>query len=542
MGEIDSNQAAERRARIFEAAPPIYALVAFLIGALMLLRSATPSLIYPRGLSGFEHLIAELPELSASIGGVALMALATGLQRRLDGAWAAATALLFAVAIYALARHGHLILSTLCATIALLLIVSRRAFYRRSRLVEILPNPSVALAICGAFSVAIVGGLLWAGERPDFAQAPWWSLLLDPHLGRPGRALASAGAAFGFILVTRYLTGHRRSEPPLAQDEDLAHAERIIIATPDSPPDAQLAFTGDKSFLFADDAFVMHARGGGALIAMIGPIGPKPSWRQALLAFRDSAQTLSLRPVIYAAPPELLPDLLDLGFRPEKVGENAMIDLAAFSLKGSAKQNLRTARNRMVERQGATFEVRAPPHELTLWDELKPLSDRWLKSHGGEEKGFSLGAFGPDYLARHVIAIVRRHGAPVAFANIWLSPDGARAALDLMRFDPENAPPGVMDFLFTEMLLWAQARGVKTFDLGMAPLSGLAEDRYASLFARIGKLAAQVGEPLYGFEGLRVFKSKFGPRWEPRYIAAPGAWTLPLVLADVAMLTNRPST
>ena len=179
------------------------------------------------------------------------------------------------------------------------------------------------------------------------------------------------------------------------------------------------------------------------------------------------------------------------------------------------------------------------PH---LWTELAPISERWLKSHNGDEKGFSLGAFNPNYLARHAIGIVRKQDAPIAFANVWLSPDKTRAALDLMRFDPEHAPPGVMDFLITELLLWAQAEGVKTFDLGMAPLAGLAEDRYASLFARLGKLAAQMGEPLYGFEGLRTFKSKFGPRWEPRYIAAPGSWTLPLVLADVAMLTSRPAS
>ena len=231
-----------------------------------------------------------------------------------------------------------------------------------------LPHPNVALAICGAFGVAIVGGLLWAGEHPNFAQAPWWSLLLDKHLGEPGRALAAAAAAFGSLLLMRYLWGHQRGTPPLAQSEDLARAEHLIAAAPDSPPDAQLAFTGDKSFLFAGSAFVMHAKGGGSLIAMLGPIGPRAAWRSTLLAFRDAAQALSLRPVVYSAAPELLPELLDLGFRPEKVGENAMIDLPGFSLKGSAKQNLRTARNRMVERQGATFEIRMPPHDPSLMD------------------------------------------------------------------------------------------------------------------------------------------------------------------------------
>jgi lysylphosphatidylglycerol synthetase-like protein (DUF2156 family) len=107
-----------------------------------------------------------------------------------------------------------------------------------------------------------------------------------------------------------------------------------------------------------------------------------------------------------------------------------------------------------------------------------------------------------------------------------------------MRFDPERSANGLMDFLFTEILLWSQARGMRTFDLGMAPLAGLAADQYASLFARIGRLVHQYGEQFYGFQGLRTFKDKFGPRWEPRYLAAPGSWTLPIVLAEVAMLTN----
>lgn len=169
------------------------------------------------------------------------------------------------------------------------------------------------------------------------------------------------------------------------------------------------------------------------------------------------------------------------------------------------------------------------------------MSDVWLTAHGGKEKAFSLGAFDPLYLSRCAIATVRMGGRVIAFANIWITADGKRGALDLMRFDPEVAPNGLMDFLFTEILLWAQAQGLATFDLGMAPLAGLAEEKkYASLFARIGRLVHERGEQFYGFQGLRSFKDKFHPRWEPRYIAAPGAWTLPIVLAEVAVLTNGP--
>jgi lysylphosphatidylglycerol synthetase-like protein (DUF2156 family) len=528
----------ETRARLFEAAPAVFATAAFVAGAFTLLAIATPALPHVRGLDTIERLIEELPELSMSIAGVALMALATGLLRRVDAAWAATTALLVTICAYALLRHNHVAASSAAGVAALLLALSRRAFYRHSRLIELAPDPRVALAIAAALGVALMGAFLWAGSRPGFADAPWWALLTNGHLGRPGRALAAGVGVFALLIAQRYLLTRRRGAPAVSGSDDLSRAEAIIAAAPDALPDAQLAFTGDKSFLFTSSAFVMAARSGVSLIAMGGPVGARPAWREALTLLRSEAERLSLRPVVYAAPPELLPDLLELGFRVEKIGENAIVDLAAFSLAGSARQKLRSARRRFVEREGAVFEMLNPPHEDGLWPTLRAVSDPWLASHGGREKAFSLGAFAPAYLARHQIAVVRQAGRVIAFANVWTNAGGKCATLDLMRFDPEHAPNGVMDFLFTEMLLWAQARGFESFDLGMAPLAGLASDQYASLFARVGRLVRQYGENFYGFEGLRAFKDKFGPNWEPRYIAAPGAWTLPIVLAEAAWLTN----
>lgn len=543
MGDPARVEASEPiwRARVFEAAPHLAAALAFAAGAFTLIAVATPALPPLRGLDALERLVSELPELSASIAGVALMALATGLSRRVDAAWAATTALMFAVALYAGLRHGHAAAALIAASVALALVLTRRAFYRHSRLIDLAPDPRVALGIAAAFGIALMGALLWAGERPDFAEAPWWKLLTGDHLGRPGRALAVAAGAVILAGAQWYLLSRARGAPPPPASEDFERAEAIIASAEDALPDAQLAFTGDKSFLFVDGAMVMTARGGGSLIAMGPPVGKRATWRAALAALRADAERLSLRPVVCAAPPDLLPDLLELNFRVEKMGENAIIDLKDFSLAGSARQKLRSARRRFVEREGAVFEVLEPPHAPALWDTLRPVSDAWLAAHGGREKAFSLGAYDPAYLSRHAIAIARLQGRIVAFANIWLTGNRKRGAVDLMRHDPNDTPNGLMDFLFTEILLWAQAHGLESFDLGMAPLAGLAEDRkYASLFARAGRLVHERGEPFYGFRGLRAFKDKFNPRWEPRYIAAPGAWTLPIVLAEVALLTNGP--
>ena len=538
--QTSSKSAELWRARLFEAAPSVAALLAFGAGAFTLIAVATPSLPHIRGLDAMERLVEESPELSASIAGVALMGLATGLSRRVDAAWAATTALLAAISLYAFFRQGHVPGATAAGIAALLLMLMRRAFYRHSHLADLVPDRRVALAIAAAFGVALVGALLWAGERPSFREAPWWALLTDPRLGRPGRALAFGAGAFVLVMMQQYLLTRRRGAPAPPASADFARAETLIAKAEDAIPDAQLAFTGDKSFIFADDAFVMTARGGASLIAMGPPVGKRGSWRGALSALRTEAERLSLRPVVYSAPPDLLPELLDLNFRVEKVGENAIVDLAGFTLAGTARQKLRAARRRYVEKEGAVFEVLEPPHVPALWDELRAVSDAWLAQHGGREKAFSMGAFEPAYLERCPIATARHEGKIIAFANLWLTADRTRGALDLMRFNPANAGHGLMDFLFTEILLWAQVQGLRTFDLGMAPLSGLAADQYASLFARIIRIAKQVGEQWYGFEGLRMFKEKFNPRWEPRYIASPGAFSLPIVLAEVAMLTNGP--
>lgn len=524
----------------FDAAPVIFASLSFVAGFVAILAVAAPSLPHMRGLDAVERLFAEFPEFSASVGGVALMGLATGLLRRIDTAWAAATALFSVGCLYAFFRHDHLPFAIAGGAIAIGLWLSRRAFYRHSRLTQLAPGPLLALAIAGVLAVGVIGALLWAGGRPGFATAPWWALLIDPHLGRPGRSLAIGLIAFAGLMANRYFLERAKGVPAPAGDEALARVEQIITATPDAPPDAQLAFSGDKSFIFAEDAFVMSAKGGSSLIAMLGPVGKHVHWRAALIAFREEAARLSLRPVVYAAPPDLLPELIDLGFRVEKVGENALIDLPAFSLKGSAKQNLRTARRRLVEREGAVFEVSAPPLDEAIWRELEAVSNAWLNSHGGREKAFSLGAFDRVYLRRHPIAIVRQNGIITAFANVWVNSGGTRAAVDLMRFHPEKASKGVMDFLLSEMMIWARDEGMQIFDLGMAPLTGLSETEYASWFARFGRLVAQYGDSFYSFEGLRTFKDKFDPRWEPRYISAPGAWTLPIVLAEVGILSNGP--
>jgi phosphatidylglycerol lysyltransferase len=130
---------------------------------------------------------------------------------------------------------------------------------------------------------------------------------------------------------------------------------------------------------------------------------------------------------------------------------------------------------------------------------------------------------------------VRQGGRTVAFANLLPGGTGRMATVDLMRH-AGDAPPGTMEFLFTDLMLRLKAEGFAAFSLGMAPLSGLAPERSHRLWDRFGALVYRHGGSFYNFEGLRAFKEKFDPDWHPRYLAAPSALPPLLPLADAARL------
>jgi phosphatidylglycerol lysyltransferase len=96
----------------------------------------------------------------------------------------------------------------------------------------------------------------------------------------------------------------------------------------------------------------------------------------------------------------------------------------------------------------------------------------------------------------------------------------------------------VMQYLFTELMLWGQREGYRHFRLGMAPFSGLESRALAPLWTRAGAFMYQHGEHFYNFQGLREYKNKFDPVWEPRYLASPGGVALPRILTNVATLIS----
>ncbi|NBF12175.1 bifunctional lysylphosphatidylglycerol flippase/synthetase MprF [Pseudomonas sp. Fl4BN1] len=515
-------------------AAPILAVLVFLSGVVLLFSGATPEIDTRLQHIGFliPHRLVDASHFGASLIGVLCLLLAQGLRRRLSAAWMLTTILLLVGALLSLLKGFDWEEACLMTLTASLLAVFRRSFYRPSRLTELPFSPLYLVA-----SVCVLGASIWlllfAYQDVPYSHQLWWQFTLDADAPRGLRSLLGAAV----LLVVVSLTWLLRTARPvihLPTSEELDKAAQILMAS--SQPDGGLALTGDKALLFHpnDDAFLMYARRGRSLVALYDPIGPTQQRAEMIWQFRDLCDVHHARPVFYQVRAENLPYYMDIGLTAIKLGEEARVDLKRFDLeaKGKEMKDLRYTWNR-GSRDGLSLEIHEPGQ--APMDELRVISDAWLTGKNVREKGFSLGRFSDNYLKHFRIAIIHFEGRPVAFANLLETYSHELASLDLMRAHPD-APKLTMEFMMVGLIQHYKNHGYARFSLGMVPLSGLQPRRGAPLTQRLGSMVFRRGEQLYNFQGLRRFKDKFQPDWEPRYMAVPAGLDPLVALADTAAL------
>lgn len=515
-------------------AAPILALLVFLSGMVLLFSGATPAIDERLALLHFlaPPPLIEASHFAASLVGVLCLILAQGLRRRLSAAWALTMVLLVGGATLSLLKGVDWEEASLLGVTALFLGLFRPSFYRPSRLLD-MPFSPVTLGVSTCVLVASVWLMLFAYQDVPYQHELWWQFALDANAPRALRATLGSGLLLAGLALT-WLLHPARPIVDQPSEEELLRAAEIVRAS--HQPDGGLVLTGDKGVLFhpEGDAFLMFARYGRSLVALFDPIGPAQRRAELIWQFRDLCDLHRARPVFYQVRAENLANYMDIGLSALKLGEEARVDLARFNLedKNKAMKDLRYTLSR-GQRDGLSLQVYergAAPLE-----QLRAISDAWLQGKQGREKGFSLGRFDPDYLRHFRIAVIHAQGRPVAFANLLETDERRVGSLDLMRAHP-HAPKLTMEFLFLNLLLHFKQLGYECFSLGMVPLSGLQPRRGAPLMQRIGALVFNSGEQFYNFQGLRRFKEKFQPEWEPRYMAVPSGLDPVVALADTAAL------
>jgi phosphatidylglycerol lysyltransferase len=515
--------------------PRVLSLVTFMGGALLLMSGATPAAPGRLGTLGrvVPLAVVEISHFVGSLVGAALLVLSHGLARRLDAAY-------FFVVIAVVIGVAASLLKGVdyeeAALLTFLLIVlwrSRPAFDRRAAFFQTRFSVGWIVAVVGAVAASVWLGF-FAFKHVEYSDELWWQFEL--HAETPRFLRASVGAATALLLVAMVRliapAPHEVDEP---SPTDLEIAGTIIDAQETSLA-ANLVFLKDKAVLFdeAQKAFVMYGVQGRTWVALGDPVGPPDRADTLIRLFLERCDDFDGVPVFYEVRKDGLHRYADFGLTFVKLGEEANVDLNRFTLQGGHASKYRQVIKRL-EKDGGTFRIISAEEVTGVLDQLRQVSDDWLTEKGSAEKGFSLGFFDAEYLSRFPIAAVERSGRIEAFANLWLDARKTSLSLDLMRYRRE-APRDVMEALLVHAMKWGKEQEYQSFGLGMAPLSGFETSPVATLWGRLGAFLYQHGERFYNFQGLRAYKQKFNPVWEPRYLAYPGGLRLPRILADVAAL------
>ncbi|NIA16936.1 MAG: bifunctional lysylphosphatidylglycerol flippase/synthetase MprF, partial [Planctomycetes bacterium] len=516
--------------------PHVFAVIIFSGGIILLFSGALPA---EKGrlswLRDFLPLPAiELSHFLASLAGLWLLILARGLQRRLDAAYHLTIVLLVSGIVLSLAKgldyEEAIILSLMLAA----LLPCRLEFYRKASLLNQKFTPGWVAAIITVLLCSVWLGL-FSYKHIEYSNTLWWKFTFSDDSPKFLRATAGA-LSFALIFA---LTRLFRTTSILSFSEPLAQLEKVkSIVAKSGYTCANLALLGDKKFLFSHsgNAFIMYAVEGRSWIAMGNPVGPEQEWDDLIWQFYETCRKYGGWPVFYEIQEDKLRFYFDLGLSFFKIGEEGRICLKDFSLEGSARKNLRYICHKF-EREGYTVKVVSPCEVENLLDKLKIISDAWLQERNTREKRFSIGRFDEQYLKFFPAAVVLEQGKIIAFVNLWCGADKNEISIDLMRYLP-GSPEGLMDYLFCQLMLWSKQQGYRWFSLGMAPLSGVAEHTLGRRWNQAVTFVFRYGGHFYNFQGLRRYKEKFKPDWQPKYIICPGGLVVPRILVNLVSLIS----
>ncbi len=486
----------------------------------------------------------------AALTGFLLLTLAANLLRRKRVAW------LLTVALLGISIVSHLVKGldyeeSLLAIVPLIqLIVMRKTFTARSdrpsifQGIRVLIEALIFTVAYGTVGFYILDGRFNVnGEPVNFGLLASIEQTLAIFFTEDNAGLEPTTRYSAFFINSIYIVGAATLayalfmllRPVLLRGDPATIAERRrardLIDRYGQTSLARLSLLKDKSYYFSPSgqSVIAYVAKGRAAIALGDPIGASDDRVEAILSFSQFCDLNDWFPAFYETSADQLERYCALGFQQIQIGEEAIVDLTTFTLKGKAAQNLRTALNRSAK-AGYRFNLYESPIQPELFQQLKPVSDEWLKDKQGSEKQFSIGWFDENYLRDCLIAVVYdADNRVVAFANLLSGYNRREVTIDLMRHRLD-AEKGTMDFLFVSMFQHFKEADYDSFNLSLSPLAGVGAKPSARRVEKALNYLFNHLNQFYNFKGLHQFKEKFQPRWEPRYLVFPSRSALPEVI------------
>jgi len=537
---IHRRRLALRTVRRGDRLPALLGALAALAGVLNVTSVLTPDLadriqllrtLVPGDLVSPAHTLA-LP------AGAALVVVAFYLARRRRRACVLATGLLLALGALDLLKGLDFEEAAASWAIAGLLIWARGAFYVRGRPGTRRTALRFGPLLVGAPLLATLLAI-WAA-RADTTPAPGWASAareatgLLTLTGGPLRFTddfhwlpAGVGLlGIGTMVVLAALV-FRPLAPPAPELGTHGRARRLLhLHGADTL--SYFKLRSDIHHLFSPGrrAFLGYRVEGGTLIVAGEPVGPPEALPALVRRLFALAELHGLRVAVLGAGREHLELWRQAGLRALYLGDEAIVDTAAFSLAGRAIRKVRQSVARL-EREGYRTEVTAlgslDPAAIAA---LEAVSARWRD--GAPERGFSMALDALDPVRQpDSVVLVARDADGLARGFLQFVPCYGRRAMSLaaMRRD-RDTPNGLTEFMVARAIAQLRDQGIAELSLNFAVLARLLHRPRGPVERTVGALGRLAGTR-YQIESLYRFNAKFLPRWEPRYLLHEGALALP---------------
>lgn len=344
---------------------------------------------------------------------------------------------------------------------------------------------------------------------------------------------------FIVFIIIWYRTRDVIDRDPLYQGTDQGKLE-LFLENHDGNHLSHMMYLGDKQLFWAADGRVLiaYAKYSDRAVVLGDPLGEESLVSEGIQEFQRFLDVYGYRAIFYQVDEKNLSMYHENGYYFFKLGEEALVDLQSFEMTGSSRRSFRNTLKRF-EKDGFAFEVLYPPFSDKLLDELEQVSTEWLGDRN--EMSFSVGWFDRAYLQKAPVAVVKKTSSDEIIAFVSLKHhdlNREQIGIDLMRFK-KYVPNSTMDFIFIQLLIYFKEKGYGHFSFGVAPLAKVGAAPKSHRAEKIASFISKHGKLFYSFEGLRKFKDKFDPEWEPRYLAYPQLMSLPALLIEISLLVNK---
>ena len=484
----------------------------------------------------------------STVAGLLLMRLAAGLRKRKRIAWAASVGV-SAVLVVSHILKGHKLADAGVAFLLLVMLLTARSQYRAKA------DPSsrwFAVRVFFQFAaVAIVYGMamLYVDARHHVVGHPSFGARLQEVVyalvGADGPVRLNGerfgdifhGTLLGFALLTVLvvaLLALRPAEPAAQLSDDDEQRLRGLLARHGGRDSlGYFALRRDKSVVWSPTgkAAITYRVVQGVALASGDPIGDPEAWPGAMGAYQQLAREYGWTPAVIGCS-----ELGATVFKREcslaaiELGDEAIIDVEAFTLEGRSMRGVRQACTR-VGRAGYDVEVRRTRDiDRDEFAALLRVADAWRGA--AVERGFSmaLSRLGDDADCDCVVATAHQDGVLRGVLHFvpW-GQDGL--SLDLMRRD-RSADNGLNELMIARVIEAAPDLGVRRISLNFAVFRDAIErgERIgAGPVLRAWRRVLLFASRWWQIESLYRFNVKFRPAWEPRFLSYPSTRDLPRI-------------